>query len=264
MSAGNRGSERVLILARRRRDTEVASNLFNETGYSTHICRDIHHLTRELARGAAAAVITEEEVEGEGVKDLQAWIAGQPAWSDVPIVVLTGRTDTPKRTHSAQRLQDLLGNVTFLERPFHPTTLLSVARSAMRSRRRQYQALELLERYELLARELQHRTKNLLSVIISIASASLNGSGDGRDAFIARLHAMAKAQDLLMADDGRGATLADLAQTILVSFGERVSLDGPPVHLKPSVAQGFALIMHELATNAANRFAYDRRRPGYG
>ena len=121
----------------------------------------------------------------------------------------------------------------------------------MRSRRRQYQALELLERYELLACELQHRTKNLLSVIISIASAILNGAGNGRDAFIARLHAMAKPQDLLMADDGRGATLADLAQSILVSFGDRVSLDGPPVHLKPSVAQGLALIMHQLATNAA-------------
>ena len=69
----------------------------------------------------------------------------------------------------------------------------------MRSRRRQYQALELLERHELLARELQHRTKNLVSVIISIASAILNGAGNGRDAFIARLHAMAKAQNLPMA-----------------------------------------------------------------
>ena len=50
------------------------------------------------------------------------------------------------RTQSAaQRLQDLLGNVNFLERPFHPTTLVSMARSGLRARRRQYQARALLE-----------------------------------------------------------------------------------------------------------------------
>jgi two-component sensor histidine kinase len=83
-----------------------------------------------------------------------------------------------------------LGNVSLIERPFHPRTLASVARAAIRSRRRQYQARELLERYELLARELQHRTKNLLAVILSIAGASLRDDGDGPDVFVSRLHAL--------------------------------------------------------------------------
>jgi PAS domain-containing protein len=63
----------------------------------------------------------------------------QPPWSDLPIVLLTGRGDAGAQS-AAQRLQDILGNVNFLERPFHPTTLVSVARSALRVRRRQYQA----------------------------------------------------------------------------------------------------------------------------
>jgi two-component sensor histidine kinase len=249
MPKGGLNSERILVLVRRRRDTEVAVNLFNASGFAAHICSDIRDLARELKRGAGCAIISEEEVTGGAIKELQGWIAEQPAWSDFPIVVLTGRANTSTRDLAAQRLQELLGNVTFLERPFHSTTLVSVARSAMRSRQRQYQARELLERFELLARELQHRTKNLLTVIVSIATASLRG-GQGPDAFIARLHALATAQDLLMQSDGQGVLMRDLVHTVLSGFGARVSHDGPPVHLTPSIAQGFALIMHELATNA--------------
>src|SRR5262249_32403110 len=148
------------------------------------------------------------------------------------------------------RFQDLLGNVTFLERPFHPTTLISVARSALRARRRQYETRELLERRDLLTRKLQHRTKNLLSVIQAIASASL-GESSGRKAFFARLHTLAKAQDLIIEGAARGALMTDVVKRALESFGTRVFIDGPEVFLNPNAAQGFALIMHELATNAA-------------
>ena len=112
----------------------------------------------------------------------------------------------------------------------------------------------MLERYMLLARELQHRTKNLLAVIQSIASVSLS-DGAGREAYLARLHALGRAQDLLLEGDGRGASIKDLVAQILDSFGQRVTTDGPPVHLSATTAQGFALILHELATNAAKHGA---------
>ncbi len=121
----------------------------------------------------------------------------------------------------------------------------------MRSRRRQYEARALLGRYELLARELQHRTKNLLSVILSIASASLREDGDGSEALMARLHSLAKAQDLIFEEGGSGAFLEHVVRRIVDSFGARVSVEGPQVFLQAGVAQGFALIVHELATNAA-------------
>jgi two-component sensor histidine kinase len=211
-----------------------------------------------MRKGAGFAVITDEAIEGFTAQMMHNWIKEQPAWSDLPFIVLTTKADAPVRNELAQQLQDTLGNVSFLERPFHPSTLVSVARAALRSRRRQYEARELLERYELLARELQHRTKNMLSVILSIASASLREGGNGRQAFIARLHALARAQDLLMEGDGRGAYLADLVQDIMMSFGNRVTIAGPRVHLRPSLAQGFALIVHELATNAAKHGALSR------
>jgi two-component sensor histidine kinase len=58
-----------------------------------------------------------------------------------------------------------------------------------------------------------------------------------------------------MEGDGQGAMMKVLVEQALESFGTRVSVEGPNVYLKASVAQGFALIMHELATNAAKHGA---------
>ena len=249
-------SERALILAPLGRDSEIASQLLESAGYPALVCRDIPLLCAELDKGAAFAVVAEEALGAESLLRLEQWMMSQPAWSDVLIVLMTGRGDAPERERVAQRIQDILGNVTFLERPFHPTTLVSIARSALRSRRRQYQARDLLQRYELLARELQHRTKNLLSVVLSIGSASLRDGGEGREAFFGRLHALARAQDLLMQGDAHGARMRDVVEQVVAGFGERVSIEGPPVFLRPSIAQGFALLIHELATNAAKHGAF--------
>jgi two-component sensor histidine kinase len=186
--------------------------------------------------------------------ELAAWVRAQPAWSDFPIVLLTGRGDAPERLIFAAQVQDLLGNVNFLERPFHPTTLINVTRSAVRSRHRQYEARDLLARYELLARELQHRTKNLMSIIQSIASASLR-EGDSRDAFFARLHALAKAQDLLLEGGEKGALIKDIVAQALGSFASQVIIEGPELFLNATTAQGFALILNELVTNAVKHGA---------
>ena len=184
----------------------------------TQICADIGELCAELEKGAALALITEEAVADGDLSSLSDWVSAQPPWSDMPIILLTAHDDVPTRVDRATRYQDILGNVTYLERPFHPTTLANLARSAIRSRRRQYEARASLERYMLLARELQHRTKNLLAVIQSIASASLS-SGPARETYFARLHALAVAQDLVMEGDGRGASIRRLVEQALDSFG---------------------------------------------
>lgn len=254
MPFGGPNSERALILAPRGRDAEIASALLQQAGWPTLICADIERLSDEFGKGAAFAVVVEEALSTNELATLGKCVQSQPSWSDFPIVILTAHDDTPGRNALATLLQDILGNVSFLERPFHPTTLISVARAALRSRRRQYQTRELLERRDLLARELQHRTKNLLAVIQAIASASLQ-ENPGRESFFDRLHALAKAQDLIIESAGRGALMTDIVATALESFGTRALVDGPEVFLNSNAAQGFALIMHELATNAAKHGA---------
>jgi two-component sensor histidine kinase len=254
MPFGGANSERILILAPHGRDAEVASMLFQEAGWATLACSDVARLSEEITKGAGCAVLVEDVIVSNEISTLAARINAQPPWSDFPMVVLTARSDVPERNVAAIRLQDALGNVVFVERPFHPTTLVNVVRAALRSRRRQYGAREVLERRDLLARELQHRTRNLLAVVQAIASASLLES-PGKEAFFDRLHALAKAQDLIIEGAGRGALMRHVVGSALESFGTRVSVDGPEVFLNPGAAQGFALVVHELATNAAKHGA---------
>ena len=69
----------------------------------------------------------------------------QPSWSDLPFVVLTHRGGGPERNPAAARLSEILRNVTFFERPFHATSFVSVAKTALRARARQYEALNRME-----------------------------------------------------------------------------------------------------------------------
>src|SRR4029078_5949939 len=255
MPLGGAESGRAIILTTRLADSQVSVRVLNEAGIASSVCGDAAQLVRELSFGAGFVVITEDIATQERIGPLQGGVRKHPAGSDIPIIVLTGRIDQPGRTLAAQQLHEALGNVTLLERPFHPTTLISVAHAALRSRRRQYEARELIGRYELLARELQHRTKNLLAVVLSIAAGSLKDGGGGNEAFVSRLHALAKAQDLLTEREDQSALLEDVIRIVLAGFGDRISLKGPRIYFKQSMAQVFALVVHELATNSAKHGA---------
>ena len=167
MSAGGPVSERTLILAPSGRDAAIAAAILGEVGMPATVCDDLTHLCSVMGEGAAVALIVEEALQNADLAELAGWIARQPAWSDFPFVLLTPRGGGVERNPGAKRLRDVLGNVAFLERPFHPTTLVSVVETALRGRRRQYQAREML--YEirrgeaLLERRVEQRTTELAS-----------------------------------------------------------------------------------------------------
>jgi PAS domain S-box-containing protein len=132
-------SERAVILAPTGRDASVAAALIREAGYYANICGDLAALMHEIEGGAGLAVIADEAIKTADMRGLMRWLNDQPSWSDFPIVLLTGQGGGPERNPDAVRLGQVLGNVTFIERPLHPTTLVSVVGSAVRGRRRQYQ-----------------------------------------------------------------------------------------------------------------------------
>jgi signal transduction histidine kinase/CheY-like chemotaxis protein len=138
-------SERAVILAPKGRDASVAAALIREAGYHANICADLAALAHEIESGAGLAVIADEAIMTADLRGLVTWLNSQPSWSDFPIVLLTHQGGGPERNPDAARLGQLLGNVTFLERPFHPTTLVSIVGSAVRGRRRQYQSRAILE-----------------------------------------------------------------------------------------------------------------------
>jgi PAS domain S-box-containing protein len=111
-------------------------------------------------------------------------------------------------------------------------------------------------RQRLLVNELNHRVKNSLATVQAIAAQSLRGPGvspEARERFLARLLALGKANDVLVAETWTGASLASLAAQMAGPHGdgERFTLTGPEVHLAPQAAMAMALGLHELATNAA-------------
>jgi signal transduction histidine kinase/DNA-binding response OmpR family regulator len=131
--------------------------ILQEAGFPAIITHDLAGMCRELVSGAGLAIIADEALRGVDLNPLLSLLANQPAWSDLPIVLLTHHGG-PEQNPSA-RLGKMLGNVTFLERPFHPATLVSLVTTAVRGRRRQYEARSRME--DLLEGEqrLQHALK---------------------------------------------------------------------------------------------------------
>ncbi|MDX9668988.1 MULTISPECIES: ATP-binding protein [unclassified Pseudomonas] len=135
-------SERALILAPMGRDSQVALMILNEAGFGGMIATDLGALCAELEPGAGLLLIAAEALRGPELERLLLYLEQQPAWSDLPIILLTHHGG-PEQGPSS-RLSKLLGNVTFLERPFHPATLISLVSTALRGRRRQYEARDRL------------------------------------------------------------------------------------------------------------------------
>ena len=137
------------------RDAQIASTLLAEAGIASVTAADLTAFVARLGEDVAFAVITEEALRSADLRPLSAWIEGQPSWSDLPFIILTHRGGGPERNPAAARLSEALGNVSFVERPFHVTTFVSVARSALRGRRRQYEACVRMEALDEGERRLQ-------------------------------------------------------------------------------------------------------------
>jgi signal transduction histidine kinase len=172
--------DRALILAPRGRDAQVAAGMLRETGVGTLICADIAALVAAAADGAAFAVVTEEALRTADLRPFATWLAQQPEWSDFPFILLTERGGL-ERNPAAGRFLETLGNVTFLERPFHPTTLVSIARAALRARHRQYDARASMMALRELSASLEERVE---------------AATDERQAVLAQLHEAQKLETI--------------------------------------------------------------------
>ncbi|RKS27623.1 phospho-acceptor domain-containing protein [Pseudomonas sp. WPR_5_2] len=163
-------SERAIILAPLGRDSQIALMMLNEAGFDGIISRDLRGLCSELEQGAGLLLVSSEALLGQDLEPLLRLIEQQPAWSDLPIVLLTHHGGPEQ--NPASRFGPQLGNVTFLERPFHPVTLISLVTTALRGRRRQYEArdrlidlsqseLRLQNTLETLEQQVEERTAQL-------------------------------------------------------------------------------------------------------
>jgi signal transduction histidine kinase/CheY-like chemotaxis protein len=169
--AADSAPERVLLVAPTGRDAALAVSVLRPVRVEVATCRDLAEVVAELARGAGALLIAQEAIEPGGAQLLAGWIAHQRAWSDLPVMIITSASS---RLDPAVALEHLapFGNVILLERPLRRTSLISIVRSAIRARRRQYAARDVLSalEQEIAARDqflamLGHELRNPLSAI---------------------------------------------------------------------------------------------------
>ena len=117
-------------------------------------------------------------------------------------------------------------------------------------------------RQKILVNELNHRVKNTLATVQSVAAYTFREgmNGDATKLFEGRLMALSRAHDVLTDENWEGADLHDILTDVVAPVcggtADRFSFDGPTVHLKPQLALTMAIVLHELCTNAAKYGAF--------
>jgi len=166
----------VLIVAPLGNDARLTADFLIGAGLPAVVCADVPDLCeRAAAVGCGAMLLAEEVIDPETARALTEWLALQPSWSDVPIAIVTagGEASLPRRKLLAAFGRN--GNVTLLERPFRPGTLVSTMEVALRSRERQFLVRDLLEQ----------NTRS--SVELGEQAAALREAGRRKDEFLAML-----------------------------------------------------------------------------
>jgi signal transduction histidine kinase len=151
--------ERVIVLAPNGRDAYLIVATLCDSGIFAEAVPTIQALCEELDKGVGATILTEEALQGVAQATLTLALGKQPAWSDLPVIILTtGGVERAEPTWQLVRKLEPVGNVSLMERPLRPITLVSAVHVALRSRRRQYEVRSLYERLE---RRVAERTAEL-------------------------------------------------------------------------------------------------------
>lgn len=162
---------RVLVFSPFGKDGTLMESVLRGSGILASVFEEASELAAALPN-AGAAIITEEVLRGETIGLLAGRISSQPPWSDIPIIVLTGGGMSTAATEVAVRARAPLGNVSLLERPLRPATLISSVRAALGARQRQYEIRDHLhERKE--AEEALRRAHDALETLVEQRTAAL-------------------------------------------------------------------------------------------
>jgi hypothetical protein len=136
--------ERVLVLAPTGKDAALAVELLRREGMCSLVCADLLDVADEIPRGAGALMLAEEALMPRELPILADALSRQPAWSDIPVLLLTRGRGAHEDLKLVQSFAPA-SNITLLERPFSLLALMTTLRCALRTRRRQYQVRDLLE-----------------------------------------------------------------------------------------------------------------------
>jgi PAS domain S-box-containing protein len=135
----------IRVIAPFGRDAELIVEVLQQAGLAAEVCDDLLCLLRDCwDNPIGPLLIGEEALDATSIQQLGALIEHQPAWSDLPVLILTG---SGLDTSQSQRLESErlpLGSTVLLERPIRTASLVSSVRAALRARQRQYEIRDAL------------------------------------------------------------------------------------------------------------------------
>jgi len=178
---------RILILAPTSNDARLSARFLVKVGLAANVCTDLEDFGAFIEVGCGALLVAEEALVNHAVSKLVAELERQPSWSDLPVILITAGGDGARlRSHYLAALSPV-GNISIIERPVRPETLVSTCEVALRSRRRQYQVRDLLRELDAADRRkdeflamLAHELRNPLAAVANAASLlNSNAEEDG-------------------------------------------------------------------------------------
>ena len=179
--------ETALILAPFGHDAALIHQALHIAGVSSRVFDRDESLSQALEQ-SGCAIIAAEALEPKTVQEITGTLEKQLPWSDLPLIILCAPSTSPEFDASIRSL----GNVTAVQRPLAPASLISVVCSALRARRRQYQVRDLLresqlnqieiqelnERLQRAMTETHHRVKNNLQTIAAMVDMRVMEAGE--------------------------------------------------------------------------------------
>ncbi|HUQ06387.1 MAG TPA: hybrid sensor histidine kinase/response regulator [Kofleriaceae bacterium] len=216
-------SLRTLVFAPRGRDGELAVQLLSRHQVEAELCASGEALLARIAEGAGCAVLTEDALEPELQRELARLFEEQPPWSDFPLIVLASANGA----HQLQTVAAGLGNVTAIERPVAPETVLTSVRAALRARRRQYEACVAIQQRDQFLAMLGHELRTPLGAIV--LATELERNSRDRSQLDERLAVISRQSKLL------ARLVDDLLDVARVTTG-KIVLRNEPVEIDSVIA----------------------------
>lgn len=168
----------VRVIAPIGRDAELITGVLQQNGLAAEVCIDPLCLLRSEPIGPL--LIAEEALDTKTIRILGEWTQKQPAWSDLPVLILTGNGRETSRTHRLEFQRLPLGAPVLLERPIRTATLVSSVRAALRARQRQYEIRDSLQARDAALAELKQERETLQVVLDnSIVGVIIGNKNDG-------------------------------------------------------------------------------------